>query len=137
MPTPRLRLLPGRLSFKPFRRDDPADEPVTFADMHPAIVAWWLDATAALAARGYYSMATSAADETHRTGSLHYTGEAIDLRSNHLRRGDLDLVFGELEQLGRRHQVRVILESRGKPAEHFHAEHRPDLIANPTEARRA
>lgn len=137
MTTNRVPLAPGRLYFKPFDRSDPSDEPVTVWAMHPALLRWWLDATEALAARGLYSMATSANDEEHRAGSHHYTGDAIDLRSNHVPRGALDLVFGELEQLGRRHRVRVILEGRGRASEHFHAEYRPDLLPDPMEVTRA
>jgi hypothetical protein len=129
VPTNRTPIQLGRLYNKPFNRDDATDEPVTDWGTHPAILAWLLDAMAALAARGFYCMRTAANDEEHRVGSLHYTGEAVDLRSNHIPGPELAETLAELVEIGRAHRVRVLLEHRRPhPAEHFHAEYRPDLL---------
>jgi len=70
---------------------------------------------------------TSARDSIHGTGSLHYTGNAIDARTRHLTKtqGDtiLAVIKAELEPLGF-----DVIDERGKTgAPHFHVEFQPKL----------
>lgn len=67
---------------------------------------------------------TAGTDGTHMKGSLHYKGQAIDLRSKNLKEEQKDLVFAELKKrLGKDYDV--LLEDRGMPNEHFHIEYDP------------
>lgn len=67
---------------------------------------------------------TSGTDGTHMTGSLHYVGSALDVRSKNMKAA-LKLAFmGMLrDRLGSNYQV--ILEYRGQSNEHFHIEYDP------------
>lgn len=67
---------------------------------------------------------TSGNDSTHKEGSLHYVGEALDFRTHTVSRQVLDeLVAGVKEALG--DNFDVVLESRGLPNEHLHVEYDP------------
>lgn len=68
---------------------------------------------------------TSGTEGRHMPGSKHYTGEALDVRSHNFpsfaaKREFLNAVR---RRLGRNYDV--ILESLGRPNEHFHIEYDP------------
>lgn len=64
---------------------------------------------------------TAGSDGMHRTGSRHYTGEAIDLRSKTLHTDVRGLLMAALrEELGP--QFTVLLEDAGAPNEHVHCQ---------------
>ena len=55
----------------------------------------------------------------HSTTSLHYSGSAVDLRTNYFRSGEVDIVRAEIkERLGR--DFDVVIEST-----HIHLEYQP------------
>lgn len=67
---------------------------------------------------------TSGNDGKHMTGSKHYTGDALDIRSKHLDDTQLaSLIIGVRRRLGNLYQV--IVEQRGDPNEHVHIEYDP------------
>ena len=63
---------------------------------------------------------TSANDSVHMTGSKHYTGEALDVRSHNFPNREAKLAFLEavLKRLGDGYSG--LLEAEGTPNEHFH-----------------
>ena len=66
---------------------------------------------------------TSLNDGSHRQGSYHYTGDAVDIRSKNLpssaaKRNARDLLAARLGK-----DFDVILEDLGGPNEHVHIEH--------------
>jgi hypothetical protein len=61
---------------------------------------------------------TSGSDSTHMTGSKHYTGEALDLRSKTLGALKPTVVATLRAELGT--QFTVLLEHEGTPNEHVH-----------------
>lgn len=63
---------------------------------------------------------TAGSDGMHMTGSRHYTGEAIDLRSKTLGALTPSLVAMLRAELGP--QFTVLLEDEGLPNEHIHAQ---------------
>lgn len=73
---------------------------------------------------------TSVVDGVHMTGSLHYDGQAIDYRSKNIPTTELkQAILRECrEVLGENYDF--ILESLGKPNEHFHLEFDPPIKKN-------
>ena len=73
-------------------------------------------------AAGAEAVITSAADGKHMRESFHYRDLALDLRSKQLSNDQVKLeVLEQLrKKLGEKYQV--ILESLGKPGEHYHCE---------------
>lgn len=67
---------------------------------------------------------TSGNDSLHMTGSKHYSGEALDIRSKDM---DNKLIFLSkvMARLGDKYQG--ILEGEGTPNEHFHIEYDPGV----------
>lgn len=71
---------------------------------------------------------TSINDSTHKTGSRHYTDEAIDIRSHnfatHSEKMDFLIMLRSMLNSNMRDPAKfmVILESEGTPNEHFHAQ---------------
>ncbi len=62
---------------------------------------------------------TSVVDRPHSSGSLHYVGQAVDLRISDLPRGEVGAIAAELRiALGR--QFDVVVES-----DHIHVEFQP------------
>ena len=76
----------------------------------------------------YDCVITSANDSKHGPNSLHYKGQALDLRTRHLNGQGLQSVYHKLkESLG--DQFDVVLE-----ADHIHVEYQPKTRpANPEE----
>ena len=68
---------------------------------------------------------TSAADGNHKPDSFHYKNLALDLRSRDLpnEQVKLDVLLSLRDALGENYDV--ILESLGKPGEHYHLEFDP------------
>lgn len=68
---------------------------------------------------------TSGNDSKHMTNSLHYTDNALDVRSKDFPSLESKLKFKDdvLTRLGKDYQG--LLESIGKPNEHFHFEYDP------------
>lgn len=67
---------------------------------------------------------TSIRDGQHSERSLHYRGLAVDLRSKHLTPEQRHTALIKLKrELGSDYDV--LLESEGKPNEHFHIEYDP------------
>lgn len=79
----------------------------------------------AYAQYGYPLILTSCKDSTHRTGSLHYSGYAIDCRTKHLsgeaKHKILAFCRAKLDPQG----YDTILEAEGTANEHFHCEFDP------------
>lgn len=69
---------------------------------------------------------TSGNDSKHMTGSKHYSGEAVDVRSKNFptKKAKRDFIAAVLARLGTGYQM--ILESEGQANEHFHLEYDPD-----------
>ena len=68
---------------------------------------------------------TAGVDGTHKTGSKHYTSEALDIRSKNFpsKRAKQEFVRVVLLRLGPGYEM--FLESSGKVNEHFHLEWDP------------
>ncbi len=68
---------------------------------------------------------TSGNDSTHKTGSLHYSGNAIDIRSKSFESAAAKHAFlaAVLKRLGPGYEG--FLEDEGGPNEHFHIEYDP------------
>ena len=67
----------------------------------------------------YDCVITSASDGKHGPNSLHYKGQALDLRTRHINGQGLQAIYNKLkESLGE--QFDVVLE-----ADHFHLEYQP------------
>jgi len=70
-------------------------------------------------ARGYWCTITSASDGKHGPNSLHYSGNALDLRTRDCKPDDLQMIYVSLRQaLGA--QFDVVLEK-----DHIHVEFDP------------
>ena len=69
---------------------------------------------------------TSGTDGKHMTGSKHYSGDALDIRSKNFPNAQSKRAFmtAVLMRLGKGYQM--ILEHEGKAQEHFHCEYDPD-----------
>ena len=82
--------------------------------------------------RGYDCVVTSTRysdpQDRHGRGSLHYKGLAVDLRSKHLATDQLkhEVLIEIRQRLGSDYDV--LLESLGKPYEHYHIEYDPDHL---------
>lgn len=74
----------------------------------------------------YETVVTSVKDGTHKPGSLHYEGLAVDLRSKHIPSKENKLIILEKMKQALGQQWDVLLESAGKVNEHFHLEYDPD-----------
>lgn len=75
---------------------------------------------------GYDAVITSANDSVHKSGSLHYTGKALDFRLNSLKQPDRIKVVGEIAvALG--DDFDVLHESEGTSNEHMHIEFDPKV----------
>lgn len=67
---------------------------------------------------------TSGTDGKHKTGSKHYSAEALDVRTKDMKPAMKHLFAQALkDRLGVNYDV--ILESLGKAGEHLHVEHDP------------
>lgn len=70
--------------------------------------------------RGYRLVVTAGTDGQHKTGSLHYLGLAVDLRTRELSPTDLDYIY---------HKLNSILDPMGydvlKEDTHIHIEYDP------------
>lgn len=72
---------------------------------------------------GYILVVTSANDLTHSPGSLHYKGEAVDLRSKGLPLNVKDAILNDLQRTFPTSQNwYAILEQRGGDNEHYHVQ---------------
>lgn len=76
--------------------------------------------------KGQEAVVTSGTEETTRHGrtSLHYDGNALDLRSRSFEDTELILAFCK-EALGHNPDIDMILENKGEYNEHFHLEFQP------------
>ena len=64
---------------------------------------------------------TSGNDSTHKTGSRHYTNEAVDFRTKNMTKTNkMAFIIKMQERLGPKYLV--LLESEGKAQEHLHVE---------------
>jgi hypothetical protein len=80
--------------------------------------------------KGVYEMViTSLKDGTHMPGSWHYSGWAADLRSKNVGSTEHKNIILEALRSALGPQWEVILESLGKPNEHFHIEPSPVMKA--------
>lgn len=68
---------------------------------------------------------TSGNDSKHMNNSLHYTGDALDVRSKEFtsKEAKLNYIEAVIDRLG--HSFQGILEDEGKDNEHFHFEFDP------------
>lgn len=78
-------------------------------------------------ARGLPVVVTSLNDSQHRRFSLHYSGEAVDLRSKHVPREQLEDLVDEIRAALPEGTWDVLLEHQGESNEHFHIEYDPDF----------
>ena len=67
---------------------------------------------------------TSVNDGTHKPGSLHYSGQAIDIRSKIYPKPEVSRVVQEFKKLYDA-EYDLIWENPGEPAEHLHLEFDP------------
>lgn len=74
---------------------------------------------------GYDTVVTEATGGTHKDGSLHYKGLALDIRSKHI--PDKDTKFSILEDAKEllTRDFDIILEAFGTESEHYHIEYDP------------
>jgi len=71
---------------------------------------------------------TSVNDGVHKSGSLHYNGKAVDLRSKTLPAAKVELAVREFKR--NNPGFDLIWESRGLPNEHLHLEFDPQHANN-------
>ncbi len=73
---------------------------------------------------GYDCFITSANDSSHKAGSLHYKGRALDFRLNSLKKEDREKVVGDVAVfLGEDYDI--LHESPDTANEHLHVEYDP------------
>ena len=77
-------------------------------------------ASGVFAAHGKECIVTSLNDGKHSANSLHYSGKAVDLRTNHLTVPERDQIFAKLRSLLEPLGYDVLFEG-----DHFHLEHDP------------
>lgn len=92
--------------------------------MRREILTLLLKAEEIFAELGLDCVVTSAADGKHKAGSLHYSGDAVDIRSKSLPKNKKQLVLQKL-QAACGSDYDIILEYLGEDQEHFHAEFDP------------
>ena len=98
---------------------------VRLSNLAPQMAVAILIAAGCYGARGVRQLVvTSCNDSKHGWGSLHFSGNAVDLRSKNVPRGTLDaLVMSLKSALGA--DCDVVLEDRDGDNEHIHAEYQP------------
>lgn len=76
---------------------------------------------------GYHCVITSMCDGTHRPGSLHYIGHAVDLRTRHIDGVEIkrQIAARIRERLMPLHDFDVLLEDEQGANEHIHLEYQP------------
>ncbi len=95
----------------------------------PALLAL-LDVQPVFDAEGVDTVVTSTTDGEHTVKrSKHYSGDAVDLRSKHLRAIRREVVLEKLKQILGSDFV-VLFESPDKPWQHYHIHYAP--LYNPT-----
>ena len=93
--------------------------------IRPELTAILMVVDGVFADAGYPCIVTSGMEGSHSWGSLHYSGCALDLRSQHIKTVEEKQ---KIEQQCREHcgpDCDVILEDVGLPNEHFHVEYQP------------
>jgi len=89
---------------------------VRIAGLRPEILFAIIAAERVCAEMGVDCVVTACVDGAHMSGSLHYCGLAVDLRSRHFRPGDADKAIARIKQcLGADYDV--VLEN-----DHIHVE---------------
>ncbi len=92
---------------------------VRITGLRPELVLALVAIERAFQEAGYECVVTSGIDSKHSTGSMHYSGSAVDLRTRHVPAQDLpNLVTRIRECLGE--DFDVVLET-----DHLHAEFQP------------
>lgn len=92
---------------------------VKITGMKPEMILGLMAATEAYREMGYDTIVTSVMDGTHKVGSRHYSGLAVDLRIRHMERGKAAEVRDKIhEAVGLWYDV--ILENS-----HIHIEYDP------------
>lgn len=99
---------------------------VIYKDMHEEIRAVVAKVDAVFYLFGLQAICTSARDGKHQTGSLHYEGRALDLRSHHVPDHQQAALLTKLrESLGPNYDV--LLEK-----DHYHLEYDPKVVLEAT-----
>lgn len=94
---------------------------VNFKDLHPALTLASYRLDALLNNLALDCWITSGNDRKHKAGSKHYTGLALDYRSHHIPRQELDAVVVQLKSaLGPSFYVE--LEDKNEANEHIHVQ---------------
>lgn len=91
-----------------------------FDVLHGAILLAILRAEEIYAAAGAVCWLTSANDSTHRHGSKHYTGKAVDLRVHHLPDDATRATVAAQLRSALGPQYTVLYEGAGTPNAHIH-----------------
>ncbi len=105
------------------------DTSVSLKALSTPMLAGWMLVDKAYSMLGYDCIVTSANDGKHGWGSLHYSGNALDFRTHHIPRDELDLLVKAVRRAvvddDPSNEFDVILEQRDKPNEHLHVEFQP------------
>jgi len=97
---------------------------VRISKLRGPMVAGWMIVAECFEAFGYDCTVTSGEDGTHLSQSLHYDGLALDFRTHHVERSDLDPLLDRIaKSLGDGYDW--VLEQRDKANEHLHVEYDP------------
>ena len=96
----------------------------------PEILVAYIEAQPIFKKYDYPCIMTSCKDGKHSNTSLHYVGDAIDLRSKHIpAMSTKRLIIKEMiEALG--DEFDIMLEDIGEPREHIHIEFQPKGVPN-------
>lgn len=107
------------------------DASVSLKALTTPMLAGWMMVEKAYDDCNYDCIVTSANDGIHGRGSLHFSGNALDFRTKHVERDDLDIlvatVKGALGENEANNEYDVILEFRDQPNEHLHVEFQPKV----------
>jgi hypothetical protein len=84
-------------------------------------------AQAVLSAKGLDCVITSLNDGTHGAASLHYSDNAVDLRTKHIPQKLKQVVVAQLTECLNPLGFDLVHESAGLPNEHLHIEFQPKV----------
>lgn len=100
------------------------DSSIRFNDLSPQLLLALMVVDDVMKKNGQEALITSLNDAFHSTNSLHYAGNAVDLRSHWFAHPSLVLGLCR-EALGNSSDFDMILENEGETNEHFHLEYQP------------
>ena len=95
---------------------------VTISKLQAPMVVGLMIIDGCYAQLGFACVITAGDDGTHKVGSLHYEGKALDFRTKHVPRDKLDALLGLIAARLGDQDFEWLMESRDQPYEHLHVE---------------